>query len=260
MLQTQVTIVDKKLVGPAWWELTLAGAELGLALQAGQFLLVRCDTLWSCYLRRPIFPQPQADGHLRLLLRPDPDAGLAWLAARQSGDTLEVIGPFGSGFTLPAEPHNLLLISDSQFLSPLLGLVDAALAAGYPVTLALGAGRASALYPITRLPPAVEFHAATLDGSLGQRGSVTQLLPELLRWADQVCAVGSTRLYRAIKAAAAHVRFAGSEGFAYGLITNLPLACGVGACLGCAIETSTGIRLTCTAGPVFDLAALTFEA
>jgi dihydroorotate dehydrogenase electron transfer subunit len=256
MIQTQVTVIDKALIAPAWWELTLAAPDLKPLLQAGQFLLVRCDTPWSCYLRRPIFPRAEADGRMSLLLRPDPDPGLAWLAARQPGEPLDGIGPLGSGFSLASEPHNLLLISDSQLLSPLLSLIEPALEADHSVTLALGASRAQALYPISRLPPAVEFQAATLDGSFGRRGAVTRLLPDLLRWADQVCAVGSFRLYQAIKAEAGQVRFAAPGGFAYGLLSDLPLACGVGACLACAVETSAGIKLSCSDGPVFDLADL----
>jgi len=78
--------------------------------------------------------------------------------------------------------RNLLLVSDSQAISPLLAQMERAVAAGLAVTLALGSNRAAAIYPTAALPPAVELQAATLDGSLGRRGPVTDLLPPLLRW------------------------------------------------------------------------------
>ena len=155
-LQTSVTIVEKETIAPAWWRLVMAGPELASRLLPGQFLLVRCADPFTCYLRRPIFPAALDESRLELLLRPEPDPGLAWLSSRQPGDTLEVIGPLGQGFSLPGHVQNLLLVSDSQLLSPLLGHMHQALQAGRSVTLALSGSRAAAVYPLNRLPPAVE--------------------------------------------------------------------------------------------------------
>jgi dihydroorotate dehydrogenase electron transfer subunit len=162
----------------------------------------------------------------------------------------------GTGFPLPDGVRNLLLVSDNQVVDPLLGQMERALAAGKAVTLALGGSRMASLYPTARLPAVVEFHAATLDGSLGHRGPVTDLLPELLRWADLVCSVGSIALYRTLKLQAEQVRLKAQEGMLYSLITGATLACGVGACQGCTVETGTGLKLICVDGPVFDLVEL----
>ena len=69
-----------------WWRLVLDGPELVTHLIPGQFLLVRCADPFAVYLRRPIFPAPLQKGQLELLLRPEPDPGLAWLSTRQPGD------------------------------------------------------------------------------------------------------------------------------------------------------------------------------
>ena len=82
------------------------------------------------------------------------------------------------------------------------------------------------------------------------------LLPELIPWADAVCAVGSMPFYRALKSLIERIRFNLGTGFVSGLVITRPLACGVGACLSCAVETTHGPKLTCLDGPVFDLAAL----
>jgi dihydroorotate dehydrogenase electron transfer subunit len=152
--------------------------------------------------------------------------------------------------------RNLLLVSDTQTISPLLGQMRRALDAGISVTLALGGSQASTLYPVSALPPVVEFQAATLDGSLGHRGPVTDLLPELLGWTDAVCALGSTTLYRTLKAQAEKVRLRAEANFLYGIVANSRLACGVGACLSCVVETEASLKLTCVDGPVFDLTKL----
>ncbi len=253
-IQTQVSVLYKEIIAPAWWRLTLAAPDLAPRLQPGQFLLVRCADRLTCYLRRPVFPARVDEDKLVLLLRPESDPGLAWLLARPPGDTLDVIGPLGAGFPLPKYARNVLLVSDVQTIAPLLGQMERVLAAGSAVTLALGGSRATALYPVAALPPIVEYHAATLDGSLGRRGPVSELLPNLLRWADLVCAVGSTGLYRALQRQAAQVRLRVEANFLYGLMGDNLLLCGVGACMGCSVETEDGLKLTCLDGPVFDLA------
>jgi dihydroorotate dehydrogenase electron transfer subunit len=256
VIQTEVTVVHKEALAPAWWRLTLAAPDLTPRLSPGQFLLVRCADPFTCYLRRPIFPARVIDDQFELLVRPDPDPGRAWLTARQPGDRLDVIGPLGSGFPLAAQTRNLLLAGDEPALGPLLGQLDRALAAGAAVTLALGGTRASTLYPVAQLPPVVEFQAATLDGSLGHRGRITDLLPDLLRWADAVCLVGSLDFCRTVRAQAESVRFIVEAGFLSVLMTNYPMACGLGACLSCTIEMKAGLKLTCLDGPVFDLMQL----
>ncbi len=255
MVQTQARVIQKETIAPAWWRLTLAAPDLP-PLLPGQFLLLRCADRFTCYLRRPIFPIPLPQAQFSLLLRPDPDPGLAWLSARQPGDTLDVIGPLGRGFPLPKSVRHLLLVSDTPAIGPLLGQMDRAVAAGSAVTLALGGSRASTLYPVAALPPAVEFQAATLDGSLGYRGPVTDLLPDLLRWADLTCLVGTIPFYRAVYGQMVQVRLRAEANFLYGLVTDSPLACGVGACLSCTVTTVNGPKLSCVDGPVFDLTEL----
>jgi len=160
---------------------------------------------------------------------------------------------------LPNGIGNLLLVSDTQLLSPLLGPLEQALADGLAVTLVLEASRAANLYPAAQLPPAVELQAATHDGSQGHRGTIAPLLPGLLRWADAVYAAGTADLYRTLQQQTQSVRFGLQSGFLYGLIDTSPMACGVGACFSCTIETKFGLKLTCVDGPVFDLSAVELE-
>ncbi len=256
MKQTQITLIQKESIAPAWWHLTMTAPDLADRLIPGQFLLVRCADLFSCYLRRPIFPSPMGNDCLSLRLRPDPDPGMAWLLSRQIGDVLDVIGPLGKGFPLPQEKRNILLISDGFRLDPLLGQMNHALSENLSVTLALGGSRAANLYPLNSLPSAVEFQAATLDGSLGHRGLVTDLLPDLLVWADVVYATGSTSLYHSLKIQTERVRFGLVKDFLYGLLSPPLHPCGVGSCLACSLETAAGLKLICLDGPVFDLSEI----
>ena len=258
MIQTRLTVVARETIAPAWWRLTISAPDLSPPLLPGQFLLLRCADRFTCYLRRPVFPEPNEANTLSLLLRPDPDPGRAWLLSRTPGEKLDVIGPLGTGFPLSDSIRTLLLVGDTQAIDPLLGQMSRAVKAGIAVTLALGGHRAANLYPVSALPPVVEFQAATVDGSLGHRGPVTDLLPELLGWADAVCAVGSPALYRALLGQTEKVRLRAEADYLFGLIAAYPMACGVGACLSCSLETKTGPELACVDGPVFDLTRLEF--
>ena len=257
MLQTQATIIAKETLAPAWWRLTFQLPNLLPPPLPGQFFLIRCGDLFDCYLRRPIFPQYLPNNRLSLLLRPHPDPGLVWLLARSIGDNLDILGPFGTAFALPDGVSNLLLVSDSQWLAPLLGQMERATEKQISVTLALESTRVETIYPAKLLPPAVELQVATLDGSLGHHGFIADLLPNLFQWADMVCAVGSPGLYSLLRKLANEVRFGNQSDFLYGLIADLPLPCGVGACFGCTLETNSGLQLACCDGPVFDLTVLT---
>jgi len=257
MNQFAGVVRHKETIGPAWWRLTVTVPDLTSPPQPGQFLLLRCGDDWrNGYLRRPLFAAHLANDELTFLLTPQPDPGYAWLLSRQAGDTLDLLGPCGLGFPPLDAIGNLLLVGDGQTVGPLLAQLAVALAQGVSVTLALGGSRAAALYPVAALPPVVEYQAATLDGSLGRRGSVTDLTPVLLPWADAVFAVGSPGLYRTLHRQAGEYRLGLRPGYLYGLLADQLLACGVGACLSCTLATPTGLKLACLDGPVFDLTQL----
>ncbi len=253
MIQTDITLVNKQVIGPAWWQFTLTLPSSASPPLPGQYFLLDCTDA-GCYLRRPIFPATTQTDTFTLHLRPDPDPGLAWLLSRPENTSLNVIGPLGQSFPLADHYHSVLLISDNPNLGPLLGQMYRALAVNRGVTLMMGGRRESTLFPRSALPPSVELHAATLDGSLGHRGPIIDLVTdELLRWADEICVIGSLMLYRTLRKRIDTIRLGHSENILYGLLNWTTLGCGVGACLGCAIETKAGIKLACLEGLVVDL-------
>ena len=133
--------------------------------------------------------------------------------------------------------------------------VELAVAAGAEVMLLTGAIHTAAVFPAADLPSALEMRVATADGSRGVRGSVTALLPDALPWTDRVAAVGTRSLYRALQREAQATRPTLTGGSLQVLVTDVPLICGVGACLACAVHGERGVHLVCQEGPVFDLDA-----
>jgi dihydroorotate dehydrogenase electron transfer subunit len=118
--------------------------------------------------------------------------------------------------------------------------------------LLAGAPSAATAIPASLLPSEVEYRLATADGSRGQRGAVAELLPATIQWADQVCAAGSPSLYHALAQSIARYRLRVDDDFAQVWILGT-VACGLGVCHSCTVETRHGPVLSCHDGPVFRL-------
>lgn len=234
---------------------------------AGRFLLARCGaqsteeraTQWSIYLRRPLFaaarPQPlngEPYALWRLAAPLHDDPGLAWLAAREIGETINLVGPYGSGFPLLPLTRRLLLVADAPHLGIVLPLVDEALDRGGQVSLLLlDGGHAPAAVDSLRgdLPLAVEFHRLATEGW-------EQEIEGALRWSDQVCTAIASAHLSAVADAIRRTRVRFDAGFAFSFV-DADLACGYGACLACVIPLANGnLTRACVHGPVFDLLEL----
>ncbi len=233
-----------------WLELP----EVSRLAHPGQFLMVRCGEGDDPYLPRPFSfcrSRPGESGTLQhSLLVQHVGRGSDWLCRRQPGDLVTVFGPLGHGHTLRADTRNLLLIADGVRVAPLLYLADQAIAREVNVTLIHGASPEQPAYPASLLAPQIELvlTAAGTDNPVSH-----PLLPEYLRWSDQVVVAGEEPQLRRV---AAELQRLVSRRSVQAVVWQ-PLACGTGACGGCPIETRRrGSRLVCGDGPCFELGEL----
>ena len=134
-------------------------------------------------------------------------------------------------------------------------ILGRALARDRAVALCVGAASAAYVFPAERLPPDVEYHVATVDGSLGQRGLATDLLPPLLDWCDAVYACGP----HAMLAAVWRVASAARPGLKVEVALEQRMGCAMGVCLGCVIQTRDGYQRVCRDGPVFPAGFVRWE-
>jgi len=212
--------------------------------QPGQFVMVRCgdDTL----LRRP-FSTHQLEGNRLALLFNVVGWGTRWLSQCQAGDSLDLLGPLGNGYSINPDSKNLLLVAGGIGVAPLVFLAQQAAKLGCSVTLLLGAKTATELYPQRLLPSGIELIIATEDGSAGKRGLITDLLPDFIGWADQVFACGPMPMYK-IMAQMPELRNKPVQ-----ISLEVRMGCGLGVCYGCNIKTKNGLKQVCRDGPVFEL-------
>ena len=220
----------------------------GLA-RPGQFVMVRCSDSFDPFLRRPlsIHRVDTADGLIALLFEVV-GRGTSWLSRAAPGDEIDIVGPFGNGYSLDLADAPLLLIGGGIGVAPLLFLSDEATARGYSVTLLMGARTRTLLYPASLVASNVLYVKATEDGSEGVAGKVTDVIDPYMGQSDHVFACGPAAMYRCIAEGGNLRRKTVQVSF------EALMGCGVGACCSCTIKTRGGLRRVCKDGPVFELA------
>lgn len=232
---------------------------------AGQFVHVRPGPGWDPLLRRPysFCCIDRKAGLIELIVKPLGTGG-EWIAERRPGDTLDLLGPLGTAFTVRRDTRNLLLIAGGTGIAPM-RVIAQEQADRRNVTLVFGGRSVAYLWPSDRLPPSVEYVATTDDGSFGVKGRVTDALPELLLWADQLLACGPWPMLAAIgrmrdEAARGPVVTGRQVLMDAEIAVEQHMGCAMGVCRACVIVTRPGNARVCREGPVFPLGDVVFEA
>lgn len=250
MRQAKGTIISNNEVMPGVYLIWLNSPQIATQAQPGQFVMVCCgeDTL----LRRPLSVHQTDEKRLALLFT-IVGKGTRWLSQCQAGNSLDLLGPLGNGYSIHPGSHNLLLIAGGVGIAPLVLLAQQALSQGCSLKLLLGAPTAIQLYPQRLLPSGVELIIATEDGTTGEKGMITDLLPDFIGWADQIFACGPTSMYQTM----ATLNLLKIKPIQISL--EVRMGCGFGACYGCTIKTKKGLKQVCRDGPVFKLDDITWQ-
>ena len=235
--------------------LTLSAPESVVSrLQPGQFFNIACRFPGSLdpLLRRPysVYRANREGSSLTFLVRPF-GRGSAWLAERTLGESLDMLGPLGNWYVIPPRSQRLLMLAGGVGVAPLVMLSDQAVVQGREVVFVMGSADESGLLPASELQGSIEYQVATDDGSRGHRGLATEVIADFVAWADQIYACGPEPMYRTLRAVADPLRVNLRPNIQ--ISVERGMACGLGACLGCVVETRRGMIASCVQGPVFDL-------
>ena len=248
MKQSLAPIIANTEVMPGVYLTWLESPQIASSAQPGQFAMVYCGE--ETLLRRPLSIHQVDKTKAKLaLLFSVVGKGTHWLSRRKSGDKLDLLGPLGSGFFVLPTSHNLLLAAGGIGIAPLAFLAQEAVKQRHTVKLLIGAPTASQLYPRHLLPPEIELITATEDGSCGEKGLLTDILPDFTGWADQVFACGPMPMYKAM--ADKYRQLLKNKSAQISL--EMRMGCGLGVCYGCTVKTKNGLKQVCKDGPVFDL-------
>ena len=203
----------------------------------GQFVQVQVP---GFYLRRPI-SVCEWDSETLTLVYKVVGNGTDAMCRMSPGTELDLLTGLGNGFDITRCGERPLLIGGGVGLPPMVGLCRCLMQAGKHPTVLAGFNTASEVFlreDVEKL--GAPFVLATMDGSAGIKGLVTDALPEI-DFTD-ICACGPLPMLKAIMNADDHPAQLSFEE---------RMGCGFGACMGCTCKTTHGSKRVCKDGPVF---------
>ena len=251
-------IVRSESVGPRLYLMELRVPEIARAVKPGQFVHLLVPGIDRHLLRRPfsVYARDAAYGSIELLYR-SVGVGTEQMARLSIGDELAVMGPIGTGWNLPDTEGRVLLVGGGVGAAPLYLLCEQLVELGRPVDVVLGAQTEAELVCRERYERLLgrEVACSTDDGSFGRVGLCTSLVEETLATGGyaQVAVCGPELLMRIVAGLCA------DAGVACFVSLERRMACGIGACLSCVVETKTGRKRACVDGPVFDAAEVVWR-
>jgi dihydroorotate dehydrogenase electron transfer subunit len=251
--QVLATIISNIELMPGNHLIRIEAPDIAVEAKPGQFITISCGH--DLILRRPLSIHGVDKTNQISILFAVVGAGTRWLSQRRKGEKLDLLGPLGSGFSIQRTSKKLLLAAGGIGIAPLVFLAQKALSNRKYVKLLLGARTKNCLYPEELLPEGIKTLITTEDGSYGEKGKVTDILPKYIDWADQVYVCGPLAMYQSI--AKQSKQWRGKTPIQVSL--EVRIGCGIGACFGCSIKTKKGMKQVCRDGPVFNLDEVLLE-
>lgn len=238
-MQTAVfVLLSNELIASRVYKMRLRGATDGI--RAGQFVDIAVP---GQFLRRPI-SVCDVEGDVLTLIYKVVGDGTRKMSQLQAGAMLNVLTCLGNGYNLAKAGNKPLLVGGGVGVPPLYYLAKQLRAAGKTVRVILGFNtREEVFFEDEFRQLGCEVQVTTADGSYGIKGFVTAALPtEGESEGSYYYACGPLPMLRAL------VQAAGTNGE---VSMEERMGCGFGICVGCSIQTKTGIKRVCKEGPVF---------
>lgn len=218
-------------------------STLGTQLLPGQFVNVKID---GYTLRRPIsIAAIEADGYK--LIYKVVGAGTRIMSEMKPGQELDVIGPLGNPFPIFNDEKNILIIGGGVGVPPLMEVARRYRKNNTKVYVVLGFNDRESIFGVDEFEEmGCYVFVATMDGSVGTRGTVIECINMNDIPAGKVYACGPTPMLRAVENA-----------FTDGYVSlESRMACGIGACMGCVVHDKNDkdkYYRVCKDGPVFEI-------
>lgn len=260
-IQEKCRILDHQKIGPRFYKLTLLSPYIATHAEPGQFVEIRCSDSYDPLLRRPISLHRINPEHETFeLFYEVVGRGTELLTKYFVGEELDVLGPLGSGFKVDPGKKAHILVGGGMGVAPLRALADKV--KGSKPFILIGARTKECVQCEAELKEvAGQVIVGTDDGSHGKKGLVSDLLLDLLEntlgtknWGlTEVYACGPKAMLKAV------AEIAWQKKIDCQLSLEERMACGVGACKGCAIMTKSGYKMVCKDGPVFDAKEITWS-
>lgn len=244
MKQTIFSIISNKCIAKDVYLIKLEG-DTSAITAPGQFVNIKIDGL---YLRRPISICDYSEKDLTLIYKVV-GKGTDMISCMKKGETLDILTGLGNGYNIERSGDTPLLIGGGVGVPPLYNLCKKLVNTNKKVNVVLGFNSKEDVFFENEFKDlGSNVYVTTVDGSYGQKGFVTDVLPSIDYSYFYAC--GPEPMFRALSKT---VKTKGEYSF------EERMGCGFGACMGCSCKTLTGNKRICKEGPVMKSEEIIWE-
>lgn len=237
MNQAILKITENKKIAEKTFYMVLEG-DVSAITAPGQFVNVKLD---GFFLRRPISVCDCENGKLSIIYKVV-GKGTERMSELVCGDKLDVLCGLGNGYDTSKSGDSPVLIGGGVGVPPMYMLCKKLVSEGKSVRVILGFNSEKEIFGVDEFKAAgAEVFVTTVDGSVGTKGFVTDVLKNLDYTYFYTC--GPMPMFKAIEAVA---KTSGQYSF------EERMGCGFGACMGCTCKTKYGNKRICKDGPVLE--------
>ena len=256
-------IISKTQLSPEHFQIGFHCPYIAQNIAPGQFIQIRLSRqLSDPLLCRPFAVYRLSDDVIYILFKVV-GKGTRFLSEKVVDEEMEIAGPLGNGFPLNDDSETIILIAGGMGIAALFRLAEKL--NHRRIIAMLGACSQDRLLGAEDLMTlGIDIHIATDDGSCGYKGMVSELFKDIISKENQILSsykifsCGPMPMLKAVAQIANEFRIP-----AYVSLEE-KMACGVGACMGCACETvspdgNTQYKMVCTDGPVFNVQEIVWK-
>ncbi len=256
MFIEKAQILWNKKLSPAYFKMGLKWSGSFHDAKPGQFVMLRIGDRIAPLLRRPfsIYKIMEDKKGMEILYRVVGEC-TGMLSEMREGESVDILGPLGNGFPLPKKGGKVFIVAGGIGVAPLVFfssyLVGKKNFAASNIKVFLGArSKDDLLCRDDFLSLGIQVAVTTEDGSEGETCMITSPVEAALKITrpDIIYACGPSGMMKCLAG------MAEDHGVACQISMESVMACGFGACLGCAVESKHENKYfhVCKDGPVFD--------
>ncbi|TYS91079.1 dihydroorotate dehydrogenase electron transfer subunit [Rossellomorea aquimaris] len=251
IVNEKMVVLSHERIAENIFELVLQGELVREIKAPGQFVHIKVGTGIDPLLRRPISIASHNHEELTMtLIYRAEGKGTTILSQAKNGEIIDVLGPLGNGFSVDSDSRTALLVGGGIGVPPLYGLSKKLVENGWIVKHILGFQTESVSFYVNKFRELGETFVATVDGTLGTSGYVTDVIHNESPNFDVFYSCGPTPMLKALQS-----QLGDRRGF---ISLEERMGCGIGACFACVChkqddpQGSSYVKV-CSDGPVFPV-------